>query len=256
MSSTNTLMFSTKLMDALLNAQHVAVLTGAGMSAESGIPTFRDAQSGLWEKFKPEELANVSALLKNPVLVQAWYAWRKQICLEKRPNAGHVALVALEKYAPNFTLITQNVDRLHHRAGSQHVLELHGNIMRNYCLRCNQDATDAELAVTGEGKAAHCTHCGGLIRPDVVWFGEMLPPDTLDQAQQAAIHADVFFSIGTSAVVYPAAELPLIARDHGAYVVEINIEESAIAPYLNEVILGKSGEVLPKLLDALAEYKR
>lgn len=240
-----------KLIQALQKAERVAVLTGAGISAESGIPTFRDAQTGLWEKFKPEELANVRALLKNPVLVQAWYAWRKQICLEKAPNAGHFALANLEKQivakGGSFTLITQNVDRLHQRAGSENVLELHGNILRNYCIDCGKDADDETLASTESGEPARCVHCNGLIRPDVVWFGEMLPEKTLHEAQVAAASADVFLSIGTSAVVYPAADLPLIARRYGKYAVEINVEESAIAEYMSEVILGKAGEILPKL---------
>jgi NAD-dependent deacetylase len=226
----------------------VAVLTGAGISAESGIPTFRDP-GGLWDRFRPEELANVHAFLRNPELVQRWYEHRRRAARETEPNPGHFALVELESIVPDFTLITQNVDNLHRRAGSRNMVELHGNIMRSYCMDCEREADLDGLA----GGAAVCNACGGLIRPDVVWFGEMLPEAAVERAVAAAGRADVFLSIGTSAVVYPAAGLPLQARDAGAYVAEINIERSAIARELDEVMIGKSGEILPELVAALRE---
>ena len=246
--------FSDTLVERLARARHVAVLTGAGISAESGVPTFRD-EGGLWDKFKPEELANVDAFLSNPTLVQGWYTHRQQIVRETEPNPGHRALADLERLAPEFTLITQNVDNLHQRGGSDHVVELHGNILRSYCIDCERPAKDDELEPLGEGEPVRCPDCGGLIRPDVVWFGEMLPAEAMETAMQAARTCDVFLSIGTSAVVYPAAGLPITAKDRGAYVAEINIERSAIAGVVDEVVLGKSGEVLPPLVEAVKQGK-
>ena len=246
--------FSHELVDRLARARHVAVLTGAGISAESGIPTFRDP-GGLWEQFKPEELANVQAFLRNPKLVQAWYAYRRSVALEKRPNPGHEALVELEDLIPNFLLITQNVDHLHQRAGSTNMAELHGNITRSYCIDCGKTATEEEMAPIASGALARCHACDGNIRPDVVWFGEMLPEGVMEWAGEAARRAEVFLSIGTSAIVYPAAGLPLTARKNGAYVAEINIEASAIAGYVDEVVLGKAGEVLPALVQAVREKR-
>lgn len=247
--------FSSELVDRLARAGTVAVLTGAGISAESGIPTFRDPD-GLWQKFKPEELANVEAFLENPVLVQEWYAHRRSITREKEPNPGHVALVQLEELVDDFTLITQNVDDLHGRAGSQRVLELHGNLTRSYCIDCEKPATPEELQPLQDGEPAACASCGGLIRPDVVWFGEMLPQDAIEAADTASRQADVFLSVGTSAVVHPAAGLPLTAKQSGAFVAEINVEPSAIASYVDEVVLGPAGEVLPELVEAVRVERR
>ncbi len=246
--------FSPHLVDRLARAQRVAVLTGAGISAESGIPTFREA-GGLWERFRPEELANVEAFLRNPDLVQGWYAHRRAVAEEKAPNPGHRALVTLAGLVPAFTLITQNVDNLHQRAGSRDVVELHGNLTRSYCVDCRRPAEEADVALLDEGKPARCPGCGGLLRPDVVWFGELLPVRAVEQAEAAAQEADVFLSIGTSAVVYPAARLPVTAGEHGAYVAEVNIERSAIAPYLDEVVLGPAGRVLPRLVAAVEQAK-
>ncbi len=246
--------FSHTLVDRLAQAESVAVLTGAGISAESGIPTFRDP-GGLWQKFRPEELANVEAFLANPVLVQGWYQHRQQVALEKAPNAGHDALVAMETLVAHFTLITQNVDNLHQRAGSQNVVELHGNIMRSYCVECGRFASEAALRPASQEITAQCANCAGLLRPDVVWFGEWLPPDALEAAEKAAQQADVFLSIGTSAVVYPAAGLPQVAKKAGAYVAEINIAPSAIAASMHEVVQGKSGEILPILIEAVRRKK-
>ena len=243
--------FTDELVDRLARAQRVAVLTGAGISAESGIPTFRDP-GGLWQQFKPEELANIRAFLRNPELVQSWYAHRRSVAEETAPNPGHEALVALEAAIPDFLLITQNVDNLHQRAGSRRVAELHGNITRTYCIDCRTPATEAELAPLAGGAAARCSACAGLLRPDVVWFGEMLPDGVFERAAEAARRAEVFLSIGTSAVVYPAAGLPLVAAEHGAYVAEINVAPSAIAGSVDEVVLGPAGTVLPALVAAMA----
>ena len=240
--------FSETLVRRLRDAERVAVLTGAGISAESGVPTFRDP-GGLWQRFRPEELANVEAFLANPELVQGWYAHRRQVVEDVEPNAGHRALAALERWVTGrggaFLLATQNVDGLHQRAGSERVVELHGSITRSHCIDCGAPA-DASAV---EGGALTCEACGGLVRPDVVWFGEMLPEDAIAWAQEAAALADVYLSVGTSAVVYPAAGLPQLARQAGAYVAEVNPERSDIAGLLDEAVQGRAGEVLPELVE-------
>ncbi|MDX1439051.1 MAG: NAD-dependent deacylase [Rubricoccaceae bacterium] len=249
--------FSENLIEKLAAAGRVAVLTGAGISAESGVPTFRDPD-GLWQKFKPEELANVNAFLRNPVLVQSWYAHRRMVVQDVQPNPGHIALAELETLLSDrggsFLLATQNVDGLHKRAGSKNLIELHGTLTRSYCIDCTREATAEELNASEAGKPAGCPDCGGLLRPDVVWFGEMLPDGAMERAAEAASTCDVFLSVGTSAVVYPAAGLPLIAKECGAYVAEINPQQSDIAFRLDEHVAGKSGEVLPLLVQAAREY--
>jgi NAD-dependent deacetylase len=245
--------FSDTLVDRLARAEHVTVLTGAGISAESGIPTFRDP-GGLWEKFDPQELANVEAFLDNPELVQGWYRHRRQVVEDAEPNAGHRALADLEAHGSDVAVVTQNVDDLHHRAGSSTVIELHGNITHNYCMDCERAAApDTVDAAIQEGTPARCPECGGLIRPDVVWFGEMLPPDAMERADAATHRADVFLSVGTSAVVYPAARLPVAAQEQDAYVAEINPDTTGITDNVDESIRGPAGEVLPDLVDAVAE---
>lgn len=242
------------LAERLSRARSVTVLTGAGMSAESGIPTFRD-EGGLWDRFKPEELANVQAFLRNPELVQKWYEHRRIVAQETEPNAGHVALAELETLIDDFTLVTQNVDNLHRRAGSRNLVELHGNITRSYCFDCERPIREEVMQPFAEGERAVCPDCGGLIRPDVVWFGELLPEGAMERAYAAAERADVMLSIGTSAVVYPAAGIPVRAREAGAYVVEVNIERSAIADALDEVVIGRAGEILPLLVEAVKRNK-
>ncbi len=232
-----------EIVHRLAKAQKVVVLTGAGISAESGVPTFR-SPDGIWSKFKPEELANMEAFLRNPKLVWEWYQYRRRLIEEVQPNPGHLTLVAMEAFFPYFSLFTQNVDGLHHKAGSRCVYELHGNIMRNRCSRCEKRFMHSEGDMT-EG-LSRCS-CGGLLRPDVVWFGEMLPEDVLSKAYEDAQSADVFFSIGTSAVVYPAAHLPILAAESGAFVIEINTETTAISNMVHITLFGKSGEILPHL---------
>jgi NAD-dependent deacetylase len=242
-------MIITKKLESLLKtADSVCVLTGAGISAESGVATFRGT-NGLWSKLKPEELADFDAFLRNPDIVWEWYNQRKQIIEEVKPNAAHFALAEMEKLVKDFTLTTQNIDNLHIRAGSKHVLELHGNLERSYCVGCGKFVPD--VTVTKENKIPHCADCGGVIRPDVVWFGEMLPQDVLEEATRAAERCDLFLTIGTSAVVYPAAGLPLTARNNGAYVVEINLEKTEISHMVNESLIGKAGEILPQLAEIM-----
>ncbi len=240
-------MFDQGLIDYVKQAHKVAVLTGAGVSAESGVPTFR-GEDGIWHKLKPEELANFNAFMRNPDLVWEWYTMRKKMMSEVSPNPGHYSLVKMESYFPQFTLITQNIDNMHFEAGSKNVLELHGNIRRNYCIDCRKFYNDEDLAL---GETAPKCSCGGLIRPDVVWFGEMLPDDVLRNAFIAAEECEVFFSIGTSAVVYPAAMLPRAARAANALLVEINPEQTELTPVAHHYLAGPSGDVLPKLLTEL-----
>ncbi|HDP98840.1 MAG TPA: NAD-dependent deacylase [bacterium] len=244
-------MFSDELITRLKRAQTVVALTGAGVSAESGVPTFR-GENGLWKNFRPEELANFNAFIKNPKLVWEWYQWRKELVNKVKPNPGHYALVELEAMFDDFCMITQNVDDLHRKAGAKKIYELHGNIMRNRCVDCNEYTNEDDVQFAESDALPRC-HCGGLLRPDVVWFGEQLPQRTLMQAFDAANRAEVFFSIGTSAVVQPAASLPIEARRAGAYVVEINFEPTVISHYVDESIIGKSGEILPKLVARLRQ---
>ena len=243
--------FDPILVDALRSARHVAVLTGAGISAESGIPTFRDPQSGpqsaLWSRFRPEELATREAFARNPKLVWDWYEWRRGLVGGAGPNAAHAALVAMAGKVARLTVITQNVDNLHTEAGSPEVIELHGNIRRNKCFDAAR-GRPGECRVGAQPPA--CAVCGGWVRPDVVWFGESLPAQALAAAEDAAKGCDVFFSIGTSAAVYPAAGLPIVALRAGKPVVEINREPTALSQATRFTFRGKAGELLPALIDA------
>ncbi len=239
--------FPMGLVDALRAATHIAVLTGAGVSAESGVPTFRDAQTGLWAQYRPEELATPEAFRRNPRRVWEWYTWRREIVQRVQPNPGHSALVEMVSHVARFDLITQNVDGLHQRAGSEHVIELHGNIHRTKCFR--EGIVIDEWVDTGE-MPLRCPRCGDHLRPDVVWFGERLPPDALEAAIDAAEACDVFFSIGTSGLVEPAALLAHIAMEHGAKVIEINPVTTPLTPHVSFALPGPSGVALPELMRA------
>jgi NAD-dependent deacetylase len=235
------------------DARSIVAFTGAGVSAESGVPTFRGTD-GIWSKLKPEELASMNAFMKNPSMVWEWYAHRKKIMSGIAPNPGHHALARMENLAPAFAVITQNIDNLHRRAGSRTVYELHGNIERNYCMKCGAPyGDDFEAAASG---VPLCPACGGLVRPDVVWFGEMLPEEEWDASVRAAEGADLFMSIGTSAVVYPAASLPLVAKRSGAYLLEINPEPTPLTAQADEFLQGASGVLLPLLADAMEKMRR
>jgi NAD-dependent deacetylase len=240
--------FPTDLVEAVRSARRVVVLTGAGISAESGVPTFRDAQTGLWSRFRPEDLATPEAFRRNPKLVWAWYAWRRELVAKVQPNAGHLALVKLEQRVPEFTLVTQNVDGLHQRAGSRHLLELHGNLSRTKCFE--ENVVVNEWPPTDEAPP-RCPRCGGWLRPDVVWFNETLDPDVIQRAIEATRSCDVFLSIGTSSVVYPAASLPCDALEHGAKVVEINLSTTPLTQDAHCALQGPAGEVLPALVSAV-----
>ncbi len=240
--------FPTTLLNFLRQADRLAALTGAGVSQESGLRTFRDAQSGLWAQYRPEDLASPEAFARDPKLVWDWYAWRREALKAACPNAGHYALAEMEKRVPKFTLITQNVDGLHRMAGSQNVLELHGNIQR---VRCSKCGTFAETWDDDSESVPRCAACGGMLRPDVVWFGEPLPRSELEAAVEAARGCQVFLSIGTSGIVQPAAALPFAAKNKGAVVVEINLEATPLTRKADFFLQGKSGEVLPELVKAV-----
>jgi NAD-dependent deacetylase len=233
------------LIVALRDAHSVVALTGSGVSAESGVPTFREAQSGLWERYDPQELATPEAFDRDPRLVWEWYEWRRKLVSEAEPNPGHLALAELERRTPNFTLITQNVDGLHQRAGSRAVIELHGNILRS---KCSREGVMAEPEDHDEDMPPRCPRCGANLRPDVVWFGEMLPPGALHAASEAARGCDLFLSVGTSSLVYPAAALPYEALETGATLVEVNPSETPLTQYATFALQSRAGDALPNLL--------
>jgi NAD-dependent deacetylase len=235
-------------LTSLRSAKYIAVLTGAGISAESGVPTFREAQTGLWAKYDPHELATPEAFKRNPKLVWEWYAWRRELVSKAQPNAGHRALAEIESRVPHFTLITQNVDGLHQHAGSKNVIELHGNINR---IKCSREDVRIDSWTETDQVPPPCPRCGSDLRPDVVWFGESLPPQALAAAVEAAGACDVFFSIGTSGVVEPAASLPRVARDHGAVLIEINPEATPLTSRATYSLRGASGQILPELMPAV-----
>ncbi len=233
-----------KLMARLGRARRIVVATGAGVSAESGVPTFRGA-GGIWSKMNPEELASVDGFMRNPQLIWEWYQHRRALMSHVQPNPGHYAIARFEQLFPEMVLITQNIDGLHRRAGSTKILELHGNIARNKCFECSRIY---EKEINPDDPLPHC-ECGGMIRPDVVWFGEMLPHDILQAAYDASERAELFFAVGTSAVVQPAASLPLVAARRGALVVEVNIEPTGLTPVADIFLEGKSGEILPLVVE-------
>ena len=227
-------------------------LTGSGVSAESGVPTFRDAQTGLWARYRPEDLATAEAFARDPKLVWDWYAWRRALVSQAEPNAGHRALVALAGSVPQLTLVTQNVDGLHQRAGSTDVIEFHGNIARTKCSR--EDVIVDEPVGRTDGAPPLCPRCGAHVRPAVVWFGEMIPPDALQRAFAAAESCDVFLSIGTSSLVYPAASLAEVAQASGACLVEINPQPTPHSRFADYLLSGAAGVMLPALVEAVNRH--
>ena len=245
------------IVRALAEAKHVVVVTGSGVSAASGIPTFRDALAGVWAKFDPAELATFQAFKANPSRVSRWYELRRRQCLQCQPNAAHHALAKLEdllsQRGASMTLLTQNVDRLHQRAGSEHVHELHGSLFRWPCTRCSHavellDAKDTSDNVRGRERSRRCEKCDGLLRPGVVWFGEMLPMDVMQIAEASLVEADVFMSIGTSSVVHPVARFIDVASQHARLTVEINPDPTPISSLFNLTLRRPSEQVLPAIL--------
>jgi NAD-dependent deacetylase len=231
----------------LRQAESVVVLTGAGVSKESGIPTFREAQTGLWANYEPEKLATVEGFVTDPELVWTWYDWRRKIVSTVKPNPGHFALVELESLVPSFTLITQNVDGLHGLAGSRNIIELHGNIARHKCLKFGHRSINVPTDLSEPPKC----HCGSLIRPDVVWFGEALDNNNLAASLAAAEVADVFLIVGTSGLVQPAASFPNAAKRCGARLIEINPEQTPLTDSVDVFLKGASGVILPQLMESL-----
>jgi NAD-dependent deacetylase len=236
-----------ELVDLLSSAEKVAFLTGSGISAESGVPTFRDAQTGLWAQYNPQELATPEAFARNPRLVWQWYEWRRQLIADALPNPAHTALVELEQLIPHFRLISQNVDGLHQKAGSESIIELHGNILRT---KCYEDGEIIEKWGDDDRLPPHCPTCDGLLRPDVVWFGEALPYEALSAALVASQNCDLFFSAGTSSVVQPAASLADQARQSGAMIIEINLAPTPLTPFADFVLSGPAGQILSMLVDS------
>ncbi len=242
---------SSDLIEKLKSANSILFFTGAGISAESGIDTFR-GKGGLWNKMSAQELASFDGFMKNPNLVWEWYQYRRKIVRETEPNAGHKIIAAFEKHFDEVTVVTQNIDNLHKRAGSSNILELHGNIERNFCMNCKTFYGVEKFIETEE--APKCEKCDGMIRPDVVWFGEMLPQEIFAKAERKAADSDICFIVGTSAVVYPAAYIPISAKEAGATLVEINIESTEITNQVDYSIIGKAGEILPKIFELLSAY--
>ncbi|MNJ33540.1 NAD-dependent protein deacylase [compost metagenome] len=242
-----------RLSDALRDARHVLVFTGAGVSAESGIPTFRDPLTGLWANYSPADLATRQAFKRDPALVWGWYEWRRMQVFNAQPNAAHRAIAELSVNVPRLTVVTQNVDDLHERAGIAEVLHLHGNLNLPHCFACARPS-DAPLPPPEESASGwyleppRCSHCGGRLRPGVVWFGENLPASVLKQSFAAAEDCDVLLVVGTSGVVEPAARIPCIAWQAGATVLHINPQAKEVRIARETWLPGRAGEVLPQLL--------
>jgi NAD-dependent deacetylase len=230
--------------ERIARARSIVVLTGAGISAESGVPTFR-GPGGLWRDTRAEDLATPGAFANDPRLVWEWYDWRRRKIAPAKPNAGHDALVALEKRAPELTLITQNVDGLHPAAGSRNLLEIHGNLWRTRCLSCGDVRENREIPL---GRIPPLCPCQGLLRPDVVWFGEALPEELLRRAYRAVDACDLMLVVGTSGIVQPAASMADLVLARGLPVVEINLDPTPLSDRATVALHGKSGEILPKLL--------
>lgn len=241
--------------ERLRSSQRLVILTGAGISKESGVPTFRDAIDGLWAKYDPAQLATPDAFRRNPKLVWDWYEYRRDLVRQAQPNPGHYALADLQRHFPGTRIITQNVDDLHERAGSTNIIRLHGSLAANRCFSdCQGSPTPVDIwALDWDINAGPppCPHCGGWVRPDVVWFGEMLPSDQLEAATYASSSADVMLVVGTSGVVMPAANMPFIAKRARACVIEVNPVESQITSVADLWLPGPSGDVLPRLVEAL-----
>ena len=236
------------LIDALSQASNVVVMTGAGISSESGVPTFREAQTGLWEKFNPEDLATPEAFARDPRTAWDWYRWRRELVDEAVPNTGHTALAELSSLCRSLTLVTQNVDGLHQRAGSENVIEFHGNLFVNRCPR-EQKEVASDLALADETPT--CPDCGDVLRPGVVLFGELIPQSVLEQATEAVNGCDVFFSIGTSSLVFPAAGLAEAALRGGALFVEINTDDTPVTSLADHALRGSAADILPAIVTAL-----
>lgn len=240
--------------EALKQAERIAVLTGAGVSQESGVPTFRDALTGLWAQYDPQQLATPHAFRQNPKLVWDWYEFRRGLVRNAKPNPGHFAIAQLQQRRPDVTIITQNVDDLHEQAGARHVVHLHGFIAETKCFfNCQGDPTIVDLTTLAptDQSPPPCPHCGRWLRPNVVWFTEALPREQLAIAGDAILNCQVVLVVGTSGLVEPAGSLPRVAKQHGAAVIEVNPTESAITAIADIYLGAPSGVALPRVLEAM-----
>jgi NAD-dependent deacetylase len=238
------------LAKRLARARHWVVMTGSGVSAESGVPTFRDAQTGLWEQYDPLQLATPEAFARDPQLVWDWYRWRRELIAQAQPNAAHRALAALAGLKPDLSLITQNVDGLHQRAGSPEVIEFHGNIHRNKCFECEHPVPESHASAR---RPPACLRCGGLLRPDVVWFGEPISSAALEASYRAVESCEVFLSVGTSALVHPAASLARTALDGQALLVEVNPNTTPLSPLADYALEGSAALWLPTIASCVRQ---
>jgi len=241
-------------VDIIRDARRLVIFTGAGVSKESGIPTFRDALEGVWEQFDPEELGTPQGFKQNPARVWDWFAYRRKAAAQAQPNPGHLALAELTKRYDPSVVITQNVDDLHERAGSWNTLHLHGSLFRFKCFdNCQGNPTPIVLDDLADADASppKCPHCGGWVRPDVVWFRELLPENILNAAYDWAKNCDVMIVVGTTGLVTPAGHLPPIAREHGAKIIEVNPAYSMITRYADVKLEAPAGEALPLVMQAL-----
>ncbi len=243
------------LLDALEQARSIAVFTGAGVSAESGIPTFRDALTGLWERFDPMQLATAEAFLRDKALVWGWYEWRRMKVCQSQPNPAHHAIAGLQRCGRKVTVVTQNVDDLHERAGSADVIHLHGSLHAPRCFSCARPFVPDESAEEPEGgrrlAPPTCPACGGDVRPGVVWFGENLPEGAFEQALEIMRTCELLIVIGTSGLVQPAASLPAVAREKGARILQINPHPTPLDKTADWTLHGAAGEVLPAIIRAM-----
>lgn len=239
----------------LRQVKRPCILTGAGVSKESGIPTFRDAMDGLWSQYNPMELASPLAFQRDPRLVWDFYEMRREKMRPAEPNPGHYALAALQQRYASMPLITQNIDDLHERAGSGDIIHLHGVIAQNKCsAACQGEPTLIDipgLSWNGEKESPRCPHCGAFVRPNVVWFGEILPPAALRAAKDVIHSTDLMLIVGTSGVVSPAAEMPLVAQEHGAKIIEVNPFRSELTDIADVWVEAPSGEALPRIVQML-----
>ncbi len=244
-----------QLVQHMQSASRITVLTGAGVSAASGVPTFR-GKEGLWKTYSPQELATPEAFKQNPQLVWEWYDWRRELISKCRPNAAHQVIAIWSKRYPEFTLITQNVDGLHEKAGTQNVIRFHGTIWEVFCWnRCSSSPASWVYDTVPLPKIPPtCPHCGGLIRPAVVWFGESIEANVLRRSA-AAVDCEVFMTVGTSALIYPAAGLAGEARSRGAFTVEINLEETPASGFVDLSIQGPAEVIIQKIEDALQQNR-
>ena len=245
MAKKSAVLLPMKLVNELGKVQRVVVLTGAAMSAESGIPSFQSTQNSSWAKYDPKELATLEAFQRNPSLVWEWHNWQRELVKKAEPNPGHLALVEMQDYVPEFTLITQNVDGLHQRADSKPVIELYGNLNRAECIN---DGNLVDIQLDSKGELPHCPDCGGLLRPKVVWSEESPHEDALNQAMESISQCDLFFIIGISSLTQPANSLALKAFEHGAKVIEISSEYAPLPSHVDTIMYGEPSQILPALM--------